>query len=89
MGLHVDADEAAKDAPVLSISLGDEALFRIGGPRRRDPTRTMRLRSGDVLALAGPSRRFFHGVDRILPGSSMLIPGGGRLNLTLRRVTTT
>ncbi|MGE3302904.1 MAG: alpha-ketoglutarate-dependent dioxygenase AlkB [Hyphomonadaceae bacterium] len=87
MGLHVDADEEARDAPVLSVSLGDAALFRVGGPSRRDPTRAMKLASGDVVVLSGASRRFYHGVDRILPGTSTLIPGGGRLNLTLRRVS--
>lgn len=87
MGLHVDSDEDAWDAPVLSISLGDTALFRIGGVVRSDPTRSVRLASGDVCMLGGPSRRAYHGVDRILPGTSRLLPKGGRINLTLRRVT--
>jgi alkylated DNA repair protein (DNA oxidative demethylase) len=87
MGLHVDSDEEAWDAPVLSISLGDTALFRIGGPVRSDPTRSVRLASGDVCMLAGPSRRAYHGVDRIMNGTSRLLPKGGRINLTLRRVT--
>lgn len=85
MGLHQDKDEADFSFPVLSVSLGDTALFRIGGPRRGDPTRTVRLASGDVCLLSGPARLWFHGVDRILPGSSRLVPGGGRINLTLRR----
>ncbi len=87
MGLHVDGDEEAWDAPVLSISLGDTALFRIGGVLRSDPTRSVRLASGDVCMLAGPSRRAYHGVDRILNGTSSLLPRGGRINLTLRRVS--
>lgn len=86
MGLHVDADESARDAPVVSVSLGDRALFRLGGEARSDPTSSMRLASGDVVVLGGRSRRAYHGVDRIYPGSSRLIPGGGRMNLTLRRV---
>ena len=85
MGLHVDADEADDGVPVLSISLGDTAIFRLGGRRRGDPTRTVRLASGDICLLAGDARRAYHGVDRILPRSSRLIPGGGRINLTLRR----
>jgi alkylated DNA repair protein (DNA oxidative demethylase) len=84
MGLHTDSDEEDLTAPVLSVSLGDTAVFRLGGPARGDPSRTVRLNSGDVSLLAGPSRRFFHGVDRILAGSSRLVPGGGRINLTLR-----
>lgn len=87
MGLHLDADEAAQDAPVVSVSLGDTALFRLGGPDRKSPTRSMRLTSGDVVVLGGASRRWFHGVDRVMTGSSRLVPGGGRINLTLRRVT--
>ena len=88
MGLHRDMDEADFAFPVLSISLGDTAIFRLGGPGRKDPTRSFRLASGDVCVLAGEARLWFHGIDRILPGSSRLIPGGGRINLTLRRAAT-
>jgi alkylated DNA repair protein (DNA oxidative demethylase) len=87
MGLHQDRDEEDFDAPVLSLSLGDTALFRLGGTTRKAPTRSFRLGSGDALLLGGESRLAFHGVDRILPGSSTLLPGGGRINLTLRRVS--
>ncbi len=89
MGLHVDADEAALDAPILSLSFGCEALFRIGGRKREDPTVFFRLRDGDVLVMGGESRHCYHGVDRIFPGSGQLSPdlGEGRINITLRRVT--
>jgi len=87
LGLHRDQDEAAKEAPILSISLGDTALFRLGGPARKDPTRSVKLASGDLVVLSGPARHWYHGVDRILPGTSQLLPEGGRFNLTLRRVT--
>ncbi len=85
MGLHQDRDENAMAAPVLSISLGDTAVFRLGGQRRSDPTTSMRLASGDVCVLAGEARTAFHGVDRVLAGSSRLVPGGGRINITMRR----
>jgi alkylated DNA repair protein (DNA oxidative demethylase) len=85
MGLHRDEDEADLAIPVLSISLGDTAIFRIGGATRASPTVSVRLASGDVCVLAGEARRAFHGVDRVLFGSSRLIEGGGRYNLTLRR----
>lgn len=85
MGLHADADEADFSVPVLSISLGDTAIFRMGGPKRGDPTTSFRLTSGDVVVLGGQARRAYHGVDRIISGSSRLIPGGGRINLTMRR----
>lgn len=85
MGPHRDQDEADFGFPVLSVSLGDTAVFRLGGLKRTDPTRSVRLASGDVCLLAGESRLAFHGVDRILAGSSRLVPGGGRINLTLRR----
>lgn len=87
MGLHQDRDEAEFDAPVVSLSLGDTALFRIGGTNRKDPTRSFRLASGDAMTLDGPDRLAFHGVDRIEAGSSDLLAEGGRFNLTIRRVT--
>ena len=87
LGLHIDADETARDAPVVSVSLGSRALFRLGGLERTSPTSSMRLASGDVVILGGQARRAYHGVDRIYPESSTLVPGGGRINLTLRRVT--
>ena len=90
MGLHQDRDEDDMAAPVVSLSLGDTCLFRIGGTKRSDPTRTLRLASGDAVVLGGEARLAFHGVDRIIPGSStLLVDGGldrGRINLTLRRV---
>lgn len=89
MGLHIDADEDILDAPVVSVSLGDRARFRLGGPQRSSPSRSVVLSSGDVVVLGGASRRFFHGVDRIYPGTSTLLPDPfrpGRINLTLRRV---
>jgi alkylated DNA repair protein (DNA oxidative demethylase) len=87
MGLHQDRDEEDFAAPVVSLSLGDTCLFRVGGTKRGDPTRTFRLSSGDALVLGGEARLAFHGVDRIIPGTSTLLPKGGRINLTLRRVT--
>jgi alkylated DNA repair protein (DNA oxidative demethylase) len=86
MVLHQDRDERAFDVPVLSISLGDEARFRLGGSNRNAPTRAFTLRSGDVFVFGGPSRLAFHGIDRILAGTSALLAEGGRFNLTLRRV---
>jgi DNA oxidative demethylase len=87
MGLHQDKDEEDFSAPVLSLSLGDTGLFRVGGRSRKDPTRTIELKSGDVVVLGGEDRLAYHGIDRILQGTSDLIPEGGRFNLTLRRVT--
>jgi DNA oxidative demethylase len=87
MGLHQDRDEEDLSAPVVSLSLGDTCLFRVGGTRRSDPTHSFHLASGDALILGGSNRLAFHGVDRILAGTSTLLPEGGRINLTLRRVS--
>ncbi len=87
MGLHQDRDENEFDAPVLSISLGDSARFRIGGTTRGGATKSVELKSGDAFVFGGPARLAYHGIDRIYPGSSTLLAKGGRINLTLRRVT--
>lgn len=92
MGLHQDRDEKDVSAAVVGISLGDEALFRIGGRfvdgqwARGGNTQSVTLASGDVIAFGGSARLAYHGIDRIRPGTSRLLPGGGRLSLTLRRV---
>ncbi len=86
MGLHQDLDEKDTSAAVIGVSLGDEALFRIGGPTRTGKTRSVTLASGDVIAFGGAARLAYHGIDRIRDGTSRLLPGGGRLSLTLRRV---
>jgi alkylated DNA repair protein (DNA oxidative demethylase) len=86
MGSHRDLDEDDRAAPVLSLSLGDDAVFHIGGLSRRDRKRHITLRSGDVAMLAGSARMAFHGIDRVIAGTSRLLAEGGRMNLTLRRV---
>ncbi|MGI3186107.1 alpha-ketoglutarate-dependent dioxygenase AlkB family protein [Nioella aestuarii] len=86
MGLHQDKDEQDFSQPVLSISLGDDALFRMGNVERGGPTKSVWLRSGDVVVMGGEARLRHHGVDRLRFGSSPLLPNGGRINLTLRVV---
>ena len=87
MGMHQDKDEADMSMPVVSISLGDDALFRVGNMTRGGKTESIWLQSGDVAVLRGDARLAYHGVDRLRPGSSALLPKGGRINLTLRVVT--
>lgn len=87
MGLHQDKDEEDFSAPVVSISLGDTAIFRFGGTTRGGKTSTLKLTSGDVLVMGGESRLCFHGIDRVNVGTSTLLKEGGRINLTLRRVS--
>lgn len=86
MGLHQDRDEGDFSFPVVSVSLGDDALFRVGGRDRKDPTESIWLSSGDVVVMGGAARLAYHGIDRLRFGSSTLLPKGGRLNLTLRVV---
>lgn len=88
MGLHQDKDEEAMDAPVVSVSLGDGAMFQVKGPARSGPTSwSVKLGSGDVVVLAGKARDYYHGITRVYPGTSTLMGEGGRINLTMRRVT--
>ena len=87
MGLHQDRDEKDFGAPVVSISLGDSALFRIGNETRGGSTESIWLESGDVCVLGGPARLLYHGIDRVKPNTSTLLTNGGRINVTLRVVT--
>ncbi|MEM6886651.1 MAG: alpha-ketoglutarate-dependent dioxygenase AlkB [Pseudomonadota bacterium] len=87
LGLHQDRDEADLSFPVVSVSLGDDGMFRMGGVERRGATRSVWLQSGDVVVMGGAARLAHHGVDRIRFGSSSLLKDGGRLNLTMRVVT--
>ena len=87
LGSHRDSDEDDPIAPVVSVSLGNDAVFHIGGLRRSDPRHRITLRTGDVVVLAGAARHSYHGIDRVISASSTLLPEGGRINLTLRRVT--
>lgn len=86
MGMHRDRDESCLDAPVISLSLGDSAVFRLGGPSRKSPSQTCLLHHGDVVVMRAKARHYYHGVDRVLWGSG---PSSlyGRINLTLRRVS--
>ena len=86
MGQHVDNDEKDIRAPVVSVSLGDPAMFRLGGPKRGGPTQGLKLLSGDVVVLADEARLCHHGVSKVYYGQSALVPRGGRINLTMRRV---
>ncbi|MFP7672144.1 alpha-ketoglutarate-dependent dioxygenase AlkB family protein [Marivita sp. S0852] len=87
MGMHQDSDEADLSQPVLSVSLGDDALFRMGNTTRGGKTESVWLKSGDVVVMRGSARQAFHGIDRIKPNNSALLADGGRINLTLRVVT--
>lgn len=86
MGLHQDRDEEDFSAPIVSVSLGDTGVFRVGGTTRKSPTRRYELASGDVFVMGGAARLAYHGIDRIVAGSSDLLPEGGRINITMRRV---
>ena len=87
MGLHIDQDEQDVRAPVVSVSLGDPAMFRLGGIKRGGPTHGIKLFSGDVVVLGGAARMCYHGVSKVYYGQSALVPRGGRINLTMRRVS--
>ena len=85
LGLHQDRDEKDAWAPIVSVSLGLPATFLWGGQRRSDPTRRLRLESGDVVVWGGPARFVFHGVAPLKDGLHPLT-GAARINLTFRKV---
>lgn len=85
LGIHRDDDERDKEAPIVSVSLGDSCVFRFGGTSKSDPFTNWTLLSGDIVVFGGPSRLAWHGVTKIMRGTSDLVPGGGRVNLTIRK----
>lgn len=87
LGMHQDKDELDFSAPIVSVSLGDECIFQFGGVKKTDPVKDYRLKSGDCVVWGGDLRLAYHGVKKIVPGSSTLLPNGGRYNLTVRQVT--
>ncbi len=86
LGLHQDNSEKNLKPAIISISLGDDAIFLMGGNKRNSPTQEILLKSGDILQLFGDSRLAFHGIKKIIPGTSGLLKNGGRLNLTIRQI---
>lgn len=68
LSLHRDVSEEC-DRPLASISVGCDGLFIAGldnGGGEGSRSITMRLRSGDVVLMTGPSRYAWHGVPQIL-----------------------
>ena len=86
VGLGVDGSASNDGAQMVAEARQALLLARVG--RSLEPFGCdhgpAEMTARDVLALAGDARLVFHGIDRIRPGSSDLVPGGGRVNLTLR-----
>jgi alkylated DNA repair protein (DNA oxidative demethylase) len=87
LGLHQDGEEPS-EAPVVTIALGDACVFRMAGvDRRTAPFTDIEMRSGDLLVFGGPSRRIYHGVPKVLPGTApdQIGLAQGRLSITVRQ----
>jgi alkylated DNA repair protein (DNA oxidative demethylase) len=86
LGMHQDKDERSAD-PVVSLSIGDTCVFRVGNTETRTrPYTDIELASGDLFVFGGPSRFIYHGVPRVLEGTGDPATGlaSGRLNITMR-----
>ncbi|MGW6020561.1 alpha-ketoglutarate-dependent dioxygenase AlkB family protein [Streptomyces sp. NPDC055099] len=86
MGMHQDKDERSS-APVVSLSIGDTCVFRVGNTQTRTkPYTDIELASGDLFVFGGPSRHIFHGVPKVYEGTADPATGlaSGRLNITMR-----
>lgn len=86
MGMHQDAEEKV-NAPIVSLSIGDSATFRLGNNlTRTKPYQDVRLGSGDLFVFQGPARWAFHAVTKIHPDTAPVgwKLGHGRINITLR-----
>lgn len=82
LGLHKDKDELDFGQPIVSISLGDSAIFQY---KVDNNLIDQKLNSGDILVIGNEHRLVEHGIKKIIDRTSSLVPGGGRINLTLRR----
>lgn len=95
---HVDHSEPNKSAPLVSISLGQSAIFLIGGPSKATKPDAVLLRNGDVLIMTEQARQSYHAVPRIvqadlevcsqelLPGFIKTYVGHHRINMNVRQV---
>lgn len=86
LGLHVDDTEEDLTSPIVTLSLGDSCVFVVGGLERKDKIQKIVLHSGDVVIMHRQGRMLYHGVEKLLPGTSKLLRTGGRLSLTFRKV---
>ncbi|KAK3678558.1 hypothetical protein LTR78_001856 [Recurvomyces mirabilis] len=73
LSVHRDVSEECAQ-PLVSISIGCDALFVIGFEAKQvpgDPLRSavLRLRSGDAVLMSGASRYAWHGVPKVLAGT--------------------
>jgi len=88
LGLHQDKTEKC-DAPVISISIGDDCQFIKGGEKRNSSKETITLHSGDVFVMGGEARFYYHGVKKIIPNTApaeLQMKQAGRVNITIRQV---
>lgn len=88
LGRHQDVTEQDRVSPIVTISLGDSAIFNIGSEDYNDKGRDIQVDSGDVIVMCGPSRLAYHSIKQILGGTSDLLKNGGRISLTARKVYT-
>ncbi|OAP56578.1 alkylated DNA repair protein AlkB [Fonsecaea erecta] len=65
LSVHRDVSEAS-DNSLISISLGCDGIFLVGGEDEADVVAIL-LRSGDAILMSGKSRHAWHGVPKILP----------------------
>lgn len=86
LGKHQDVTEEDRDFPIVTFSLGDSCRFRVGSENYEDNGQIIQLDSGDCFVMGGPSRLAYHEVISLIPGSSGLLKGGGRISLTARQV---
>ena len=84
LGMHQDRHEIDLSQPIVSISLGLECVFLLGGLQRTDAAKRILLEHGDVVVWGGASRMRFHGVLPLKPGWHAMT-GSYRYNLTFRK----
>ncbi|CAH1965078.1 unnamed protein product [Acanthoscelides obtectus] len=67
---HTDHSEINLEAPLFSVSLGQSAIFLLGGHTIDEKPVAVLLRSGDIVIMSKESRLSYHAVPRILKADS-------------------
>ena len=66
LNAHQDRSELYMEAPLISISFGQPAIFLIGDSTKDTKPYALLIKSGDIVIMSKSSRNAYHGITRVL-----------------------